>query len=164
MARQVEDSQTSRDEEDRSLCGDAEAGALQHLAQRASRVGFFIPVGVEAQRLHHCRHQRSQERIVAIWDADDRAAARPQDSDYLAHRLLRLVEVFDGAHRVDRVEARIEKRQRPYIGSGGAQRARAARERRSRLARRRLRDVDAEGAGPVPARPGEDARVLRFVP
>src|SRR4051794_29409005 len=80
------------------------------------------------------------------------------------HRLLRLVEVFDRAHRVDGVEARVEKRQRPYVGSGGAQRARRARERRSRLARRRLRDVDAEGAGPVPGRPGEDARVLRFVP
>ena len=100
---------------------------------------------------------------MAVRDADDRAAARPQHANHLAERALRVAEVLDGPHRVDGVEAGVARRaargrRRPRAWSGSTV------ERGARLGDDRPRNVDAERVRALPRRPDEDARVPRLVP
>ena len=55
MARKIEHSKPARDEEDRRFGHDREAGPLEHLPQRAARVGLLEAIGIQPEGLERRR-------------------------------------------------------------------------------------------------------------
>ena len=104
---------------------------------------------------------------MPIRDADDRAAARLQDSSDLLDGVLGFVEMLDRPHRVDRVEGCVAEWQRAHVTDGTVQRASPAGtvvECAARLPDDRFGNVDTAGQRTALLCPRENPRILRLVP
>lgn len=162
VAPEVQHPQPARHEEDTAFHLDLEPGGLEHLPQRAPRVALLEAVAVQPQPVECGDEQRTQERIVPVRHAQDQPATRLEDTGQFGDGRFGFVEVFDGPHRVDRVERRGPEWQTADVAHHGPQRPSI--ERRSRLADDRFGQVDAVDVRALSGGPLHDARVLGFVP
>ncbi len=104
VAPEVQHAQPARDEEDGRLGDDLETGGFQHLAQLTPRKGPLVTVRIQPKGAQRGHEQRAKKGIVQIGHADDRAALPLQDAKELMQSCLRIAEVLDRPHGIDRVE------------------------------------------------------------
>ena len=164
VAGEVEHPQPARYEQDTGLGGHRKAGPLQHPTEDRPRVRLLEAVVVETQVVERRHEGRTQERVAAVRDADHGPAAGAQHAENLAQRAVGVVEVLDGPHRVDRVEAPGAERQRPDVAADAAQGKPGRGEAGAGIGDDGAGDVDPERVRPAPGGPAEDAGIPRLVP
>ena len=103
---------------------------------------------------------------MAIRHTDDGAPTRLEDAGHLRHRALGGIEVFDRAHRIDRIKTIVLEGNVPHIAGDTLQGpgVRLAREGGACLPDGGFGDVDAEGTRTLLGGPQENAGVLGLIP
>ena len=122
IASQIEHPQPPRYKENTCFGRHLKARPREHPPEGAPRIRLLeaVPIQPEPVQQHH--QERAQEGVPAIRYPDDYAAARTHDAKNLPHSAVRVREVLNRTHGVDRVEAPGLERERPHIGQHTVQR------------------------------------------
>ena len=164
VAREVGHAQPAGDEQDAGLGRHREPGPLEHAAEDGPRVRLLEAVAVEADVVEQGDEQGPQEGVAAVGHADDGDAAGAQHPEDLAEGAVGVVEVLDGAHRVDGVEAAVAEGQGAHVALHAVQHEAVVGETPAGVGDDGRRDVDAERPRPLAGGPAQDAGVLGLVP